>query len=294
MRKENVVSFGPRLKAERKQAGYSLKQLAEKAEFSASYLSLLENNKRQPSFKAVKQLVTILELSLEDSQALRLAAGFQATAKDSPHQVRVHLPLSFLHFLLKLYATTIQADSLSAQSLIMNAFGVYQHPVCLQILLAFLEAVRLQVALSQQALGLAKQAYLIQTDAFDKSVWVYAELLLQMVNPAALNQTQLESMLKQVDSLPSSPEKNCLQIFVYALQPTTLDPLAKLGEKLLFAEVPDALILTKQAALLLWLKALKSSQKYQLLYQKSLAALRTFAAEHPLLLPLSASESKNS
>jgi len=285
MQQEITLSFGQLLRKQRKSAGFSLKNLAAKAEFSASYLSLLENNRRQPSMKAIKQLAAVLGLNTNEFQAMRLAAGFEAFTK----ALVKNQPLSFLHFLLKLYVTTVQSGFGDAQSLIMEAFGVYQHPVCLQILLAFLEAVRSQKELSQRAFALSQQAYLIQSDIFDESVCVYAELLLQMVNQPALSREELERFFVQIDSLPDGSEKTCLCIFVYALVPESLDLLAKKGENLLCSEVPAPLLLIRQAALLIWLEALKSSQDYQLLFQKSLAAMRAFAPEHPLLLQLNTS-----
>lgn len=282
MLKESPMPFGQLLKKQRKDAGYSLKQLAAKAEFSASYLSLLENNKRQPSLKAIKGLVQVLGLNPKAQQAMRVAAGFNSLETASPETQT----LSFLEFLFKLYATALQEDSFSAQSLIIDAFRVYMHPVCLQMLLAFLEALRLQYPLSQQAFEIAKQAYLIQSDVFDKSVIVYAELILLLLTTNELSHTQFESIRERLKSLPAGVEKSCLSIFIYALYNDALDLLAKEGKALMYAEFSDSLLLARQAALLIWLTKLKSSSQYHGLFQKSLAALRAFAPGHLALRQL--------
>lgn len=54
------MELGSAIKICRERKGFSRSELAEKAELSTSYLSLLENNKRDPAFSKVEKIAAAL------------------------------------------------------------------------------------------------------------------------------------------------------------------------------------------------------------------------------------------
>jgi transcriptional regulator with XRE-family HTH domain len=56
--------LGTKLKAIRKERGYSLEELARKTEFSKSFLSQIENGKNSPSIASLKKITAALGISI--------------------------------------------------------------------------------------------------------------------------------------------------------------------------------------------------------------------------------------
>lgn len=71
--------IGEALRTWRRQRGYSLQEVARRAGLSASYLSEIENGKKQPSVKTLEALATALNVSL-DSLLDNSAETFEVTA----------------------------------------------------------------------------------------------------------------------------------------------------------------------------------------------------------------------
>lgn len=72
--------IGPELKRLREQAGLSLRTLAERAGFSASFISQLENGQVSPSIASLEHIATVLGVSL--------VSFFTAPTQASPRLVR--------------------------------------------------------------------------------------------------------------------------------------------------------------------------------------------------------------
>jgi transcriptional regulator with XRE-family HTH domain len=60
------VKFGKRLRTLRKQRDLTQDQLAEAADISVDFLSLVERGKNAPSFKTLRRLATALEVEVKD------------------------------------------------------------------------------------------------------------------------------------------------------------------------------------------------------------------------------------
>lgn len=56
------MNLGNAIKLCRTQRGFSLVELAQRADLSVSYLSLLERGKRDPSFSTIESIATALEV----------------------------------------------------------------------------------------------------------------------------------------------------------------------------------------------------------------------------------------
>ncbi len=56
--------LGEKLKAVRKERGYSLEELAKRTSFSKSFLSQIENGKNSPSIASLKKITSALDISI--------------------------------------------------------------------------------------------------------------------------------------------------------------------------------------------------------------------------------------
>ena len=75
--KTHNITFGMRLKDARKASGYGLKQIADKMNWSASYLSDIERGKRNPpSFDAIRKLAELVVMDVHLLMALSLEKYF--------------------------------------------------------------------------------------------------------------------------------------------------------------------------------------------------------------------------
>ena len=72
------MQIGPRLRGLRQTTRLSLRALAEQAGFSASFLSLVENDKVSPSVASLERIAAVFGLSL---------AEFFQGAEELPYQV---------------------------------------------------------------------------------------------------------------------------------------------------------------------------------------------------------------
>ena len=61
---ELVKAIGPRIQYARKQKGLSLKDVAKKTGFTKSYLSQIENMKREPPVSTLSKIAYVLEVDL--------------------------------------------------------------------------------------------------------------------------------------------------------------------------------------------------------------------------------------
>lgn len=276
--------FARELRRLRQRSGLSLRELAERSAFSVAYLSLLENDKRPPSPQAVKRLAACLLSAGSDGPSLFRAAGYDPPSAETPSEA-VGPVQPFLHLLLNVYATFVQAGPGPAQQMITSSLTAYPHPLCLQLLVVFLEAVQGQSHLARQAFAAGRQAFSLQPEAFPVETLVYAEILL------LLYELPQQAILKQADTLlatlAASPEKDLLAVFWQtALTPPDPVVLAVTGERLLCTPVVNSLLPQKRQAILRWLKALVAFPAYHAQVQRSLSALQLFAEPAPELLQI--------
>jgi transcriptional regulator with XRE-family HTH domain len=142
-------------------SGLSMRQLAEKADISEAYVSLIESDKRIPSEKILKKIAQILsqdalvQFQLLQSAGYALEQTWQFNAQVSTHTGHE----AFEKRLLNSHVCILNGQASEAQHLLTEALPQFSQPIQLQILIAFLEAARQQWVLAERALQTAQEAH---------------------------------------------------------------------------------------------------------------------------------------
>lgn len=142
-------------------SGLSMRQLAEKADISEAYVSLIESDKRVPSEKILKKIAQILSQDALIQFQLLQTAGYalEQTMHLSAQVSALTGNEAFEKRLLKCHVCILNGQDSEAQHLLTEALPQFSQPIQLQILIAFLEAARQQWVLAERALQTAQEAH---------------------------------------------------------------------------------------------------------------------------------------
>jgi transcriptional regulator with XRE-family HTH domain len=150
-----------RLRELRFHSGLSMRQLAEKADISEAYVSLIESDKRIPSEKILKKISQILSQDAIVQLQLLQTVGY-AREQTVPLDAQISALTgneAFEKLLLNSHVCLLNGQDSVAQHLLTEALPQFSQPIQLQILIAFLEAARQQWVLAERALQTAQEAH---------------------------------------------------------------------------------------------------------------------------------------
>lgn len=188
-----------------------MRQLAEHADISEAYVSLLEAAKRLPSEKLLRKLVQILAQDPQEAEQLYTALA-TAEPDTAPAEPPVAVPQTtrpaasslFENLLfevhLQLLAQNAQAAH-AAQQHLTEALPKFHQPIQLQILIGFLEAARGQWQLAERALETARQAFDFCPEDISAQTLARAQELMSSLKALAASQAaSLKAYLAQTQN----------------------------------------------------------------------------------------------